>query len=189
MGMTAAATGIEKPPGAAYRFQTPECDVRMTVEFFASVLGNSFSFRDNVADRNFCLSAGGNENQNCLSDFSGSMAIATYWFRSRRHSNKPSVLRESVVTIDHDSRMAPRPVFEKTLAIEQGMVSDIQAFGYDPQDPAVRVQPLSLWCLLRQNLYLNNRKDPFLIVHWKHTFDSITVVDVIPGDNTRLLTD
>jgi len=26
-----------------------------------------------------------------------------------------------------------------------------------------------------------------LIVHWKHTFDSITVVDVIPGDETQRL--
>ena len=182
-------SGKEKPIGTVYRFQTSECTVRMTVEFFPSGFAGGFRFRDQVANRGFCLSAGGNENQDCLSDFSGSMAIVTYLFHSSHHFDKPSVLRESVVTIDHDSRMTPRPVFEKTLAIEQGTVSDIQAFGYDPQDPAFRAQPLSLWCLLRQNLYLNNRADPFLIVHWKHTLDSITMVDVIPGDDTQLLPD
>ena len=47
-------------------------------------------------------------------------------------------------------------------------------------------KPLALWCLLRQDLFLNQQPEPFLIVHWKHTFDAITLLDVIPGDRTEL---
>jgi len=159
----------------------------MTVEFFRSASAVGFRFHDKIANRQFCLSATGDENRDCLSHFYGSMAIATYQFRSRLHSQTPALLRESVVTIDHDPRMKLRPPFERALLIEKGFASDIQAFGYNSDDRASRVLPLALWCLLRQDLYLNDQSEPFLIVHWKHTFDSITVVDVIPGDETQLL--
>jgi hypothetical protein len=98
-------------------------------------------------------------------------------------------LRERVLTIDHDARMAPRAPFERTLAAEQGVVSDIQAFGYDPNDPmrpGADAGPVPVWCLLRQDLYLNDQAKAFLIVHWKHTLDAITLVDVIPGERTEM---
>jgi hypothetical protein len=95
-----------------------------------------------------------------------------------------------VLTIDHDDRMNPRPPFERALAIEREMVSDIQAFGYSqdfPQakDGSKRATPV--WCLLRQNLYLNDQAAAFLIVHWKHAVDRIQLVDVIPGYQTELV--
>jgi hypothetical protein len=192
LGLTSstAAGNAQKPPEGVYRFLTPECEVRMSVESFASSASEGFRFRDNVANRQFCLSAGGNENQDCLAHFSGSIAIATYQFRARILAHPPLHLRENVVTIDHDPRMEPRPPFEKVLAVEKGFSSDIQAFGYnrdDPTAPGSPDQPLTLWCLLRQNLYLNDQPSPFLIVHWKHTFDSIILVDVIPGERTQQL--
>jgi hypothetical protein len=49
-------------------------------------------------------------------------------------SNSPINLRERVLTIDNDSRMSPPP-FERALAVGREVVSDIQAFGYDPDDP------------------------------------------------------
>jgi hypothetical protein len=189
LGLSTGIGRAEKPPGTAYRFQTPECEVRLTVEFFERVLSDGFHFNDQVANRNFCFSAVGDVDQDCLSRFSGSMAIATYHFRTRHHQHKPLLLREKVVTIDHDRRITPRPIFEKTLPLEKGIASDIQVFGYNPDDPSSGTEPIALWCLLRQNLYLNDHAEPFLIVHWKHTFDSITVVDVIPGDETQLLGD
>jgi hypothetical protein len=84
--------------------------------------------------------------------------------------------------------MDPRPPFEKLTAIQRGTVSDIQAFGYNPDTPNQSDgKPLALWCLLRQDLFLNQQPEPFLIVHWKHTFDAITLLDVIPGDRTELV--
>lgn len=176
------------------RFVTPECEVRMSVEYFANAAADSFRFRDSLTNRAFCLSPNGEENRACQARFAGSLAIAHYHFRSRSHAPMPVHLRERVLTIDHDLRMDPRPPFEKLTAIQRGTASDIQAFGYNPDThPDTQSQtgsnaaPVSLWCLLRQDLFLNQEPAPFLIVHWKHTFDAITLLDVIPGDRTELV--
>ena len=50
---------------------------------------------------------------------------------------------------------------------------------------AFHTKPLAAWRLLRQDLYLNSQTTAFLIVHWKHTLDVISLVDVIPGDDTE----
>jgi hypothetical protein len=173
----------------AYRFLTPECEVRMSVQYFANSSTGSFRFRDRLTNRAFCLSANGEEDRSCLERFVGSIAIARYDFRSRSHSQTPLNLRERVLTIDHDSRISPRPPFERVLAVEREVVSDIQAFGYNRDDPqaASNARPLTLWCLLRQDLYLNDQPSAFLIVHWKHTVDFISLVDVIPGEGTQLI--
>jgi hypothetical protein len=70
------------------------------------------------------------------------------------------------------------------------VVSDIQVFGYNPDDPqqaSFFTKPLAAWRLLRQDLYLSGRSTAFLIVHWKHALDVINLVDVIPGDETEWL--
>jgi hypothetical protein len=190
LGLTSQSLRAEKPSEPSYRFLTPECEVRMSVQFFANSSTESFHFRDTLTNRAFCLSANGEENRGCLERFVGAMAIARYAFRSRRHSPLPLNLRERVLTIDNDSRMNPPPPFERVLAVEREVVSDIQAFGYNPDDPqqaAFSTKPLAAWRLLRQDLYLNGQPTAFLIVHWKHTLDFISLVDVIPGDNTELI--
>jgi hypothetical protein len=70
----------------SYRFRTPECEVRMSVQFIANSSTEGFHFRDRLANRSFCLSANGGEGQGCLEKFVGAMAIARYVFRSRPHS-------------------------------------------------------------------------------------------------------
>ena len=171
----------------SYHFRTPDCEVRMSVQFVANASTEGFHFRDRLTNRTFCLSARGEEDHGCLERFIGAMAIARYAFRSRRHSAAPPNLRERVLTIDNDSRMIPPPPFESILAAEREVVSDIQAFGYNPDDPQQTAFPRPMWRLLRQDLYLNGQSTPFLIVHWKHTLDLISLVDVIPGDNTELI--
>jgi hypothetical protein len=190
LGLTTKAGKSKKPSEPVYRFVTPECEVQMSVQYFESFLTKSFRFRDLLTDRGFCLSANGEEDRSCLERFSGSIAIARYHFRSRLHSSTPFHLRERVLTIDHDSRMSARPPFERTLAAEGEVVSDIQAFGYnkdDPEQAKANSKPIALWCLLRQDLYLNDQTNAFLIVHWKHTFSSIGLLDVIPGDETEVI--
>jgi hypothetical protein len=118
------------------------------------------------------------------------MAIAHYRFRSRHHSGTPLNLRERVLTIDHDSRIRPRAPFERLLAIERSVVSDIQAFGFnanDAEQATADATLLTLWYLLRQDLYLNDQATAFLTVHWKHTLNAINLMDVIPGGGTELI--
>jgi hypothetical protein len=185
LGLATRGLKAENHSEPSYRFRTPECEVRMSVQFLANSSTEGFHFRDRLTNRTFCLSARGEEDHGCLERFIGAMAIARYAFRSRRHSAAPLNLRERVLTIDNDSRMTPPPPFESILAAEREVVSDIQAFGYNPDDPQQTAFPRPMWRLLRQDLYLNGQTTPFLIVHWKHTMDLISLVDVIPGDNTE----
>lgn len=185
----ALASQPRKDSETVYRFTTPECEVQMSVEYFGNSEVRSLRFCDFLNHHALCLSADGTEDASCVQRFSGSLAIAHYRFRSRHHARMPLTLRERVLTIDHDSRLDPRPPFEKLLAVDRGAVSDIQAFGYNPENPApsAAAKSLPLWCLLRQDLYLNAAPSAFLVVHWKHTFDGITLLDVIPGDQTELV--
>jgi hypothetical protein len=188
-GLVPKSRKSEKNAEPIFRFLTPECEIRMSVEYFSGPSAGSFRFRDSLTNRAFCLSSDGTENQSCLQRFNGSFAIAHYHFRSRPPAAPPLRMRERVHTIDQDSRMTPRRPFERALAVEREMASDIQAFGYDPSDPAqaASAKPVSLWALLRQDLFLNDQSAAFLTVHWKHTVDSISLVDVIPGDTTQLV--
>lgn len=180
----------EKQSEPAYRFLTPICEVQMSVQHFASSSINSFHFRDDLTNRTFCLSANGERDRDCLDRFVGSMAIAHYQFRSKLHSGTPLHMREHVLTIDHDRRISPRAPFERVMAVERASASDIQAFGYQV-DHAEQIRAeaklLAVWCLVRQDLYLNDQATPFLVVHWKHTLDFISLLDVIPGDETQLI--
>src|ERR1700761_4226684 len=190
------AAKSDKDAETVLRIRTPECEVRMSVEYFSNSEIGSFRFRDSLAERAFCLSSNGEEDRaagnntkadsRCVARFSGSIAIAHYHFRSRLSAQSPLRLRERVLTIDQDSRMDPRPPFERLLAVERETASDIQAFGYQPDASAAPAPPLALWCLLRQDLFLNEQSAAFLIVHWKHTFNAIHLLDVIPGDRTEL---
>lgn len=189
-GLTPWAAKPKKQDEIAYRFLTPECEVRMSVQHFENSAGKDFRFRDRLANRAFCLSANGEEDRACRLRFTGSMAIAVYHFIPRFMASAPVTLRERVVTIDHDIRMAPRPPFERDLTIERDMASDIQAFGYNedvPGESMATAKSDGVWSLLHQDLYLNGQSAPFLIVHWKHTLRLISLVDVILGEQTKLL--
>lgn len=192
LGLTSPTGLSEKRPDPVYRFLTPVGEVRMSIQYFASSSTNGFRFRDDLTNRTFCLSANGEQGRDCLERFVGSMAIAQYHFRSRRHSGTPLNLRERVLTIDHDRRIIPRAPFERVLAVERAVVSDIQAFGYNPDDAeqtASDPKLLAVWYLVRQDLYLNDQATAFLIVHWKHTLNFISLLDVIPGDGTELISE
>ncbi len=76
------------------------------------------------------------------------------------------------------------------VTVEKDVASDIQAFGYTPDAPGGPLPPLEYagpWALMRQDLFLDSDTTAFLIVHWKHTLQSIRLVDVIPGDGTRVI--
>lgn len=183
-------TGTETKTETAYRLLTPECEVQMSVEYFGRTSAENLRFRDRLSNHAFCLSTNGEQDKSCAQRFSGSIAIARYHFQSRLPSQSPVNLRERVLTIDRDARMSPRAPFERVLAAERDVVSDIQAFGYDPNDPSrpgADAGPVPVWCLLRQDLYLNDQPNAFLIVHWKHTLDAISLVDVIPGERTEMI--
>jgi hypothetical protein len=174
-----------------YLFATDEYQVRMTLEFYDGFASrNGLRFRERWLDRRFCLSAKGEENQNCLDNFTGSIAVARYKIVSHGKSGLNLSLRESVRAIDQDDQKAMRPPFERIIETQHGEASDIQAFGYE-ETPGARSNSQTRenpWCLFRQDLYFEGKTRPFLVVHWKHTLSAIRILDVIPANGTRQVT-
>jgi hypothetical protein len=173
-----------------YRFATANCEIEMSVKSYGTVATDDLGFIDRVTKRRFCVPASGRTPENCVAGFHGALAVAIYRFLPQSSSRTPGQIREHVVTIDHDRRINPRPPVEEFVTVEKDVASDIQAFGYAPDTPGGPLPPLQYagpWALMRQDLYLDSEMSAFLIVHWKHTLESIQLVDVIPGDGTRMI--
>jgi len=171
-----------------YRFALPECEVEMTVKSYGKISTNDLGFIDRTTNQRMCVGEPSAPDQGCVSNFRGALAVAIYHFSSQSPASVPVKLRERVVTIDHDRRIDPKPPIDEFVAVEQAVASDIQAFGYTPDRLSGPMPPLpfvSPWALMRQDLFIDAQTAPFLILHWKHTLESIQLVDVIPGDRTR----
>jgi hypothetical protein len=181
-------SALPKPvPEHPYLFATNEYEIRMTLEFYDRYIGDGLSFQERLSDRHFCLSPKGEENRNCVSNFKGSMAVARYKISSRVRSESSPCLREYVRSIDQSESVPVRPPFERVLETQHGLASDIQVFGYQNSSSAQTARMSDsddAWCLFRQDLYLQDKTVPFLVVHWKHTLTSIRVLDIIPQTGT-----
>jgi hypothetical protein len=183
-GITLNAATLPLKNEIVYGFATTGCDVQMTVAFYDRYSSDGFWFKDHAAGRPFCLSAAGEQNHNCPARFTGSLAVARYRFQPRI-----AALREHVRTIDQDTRLNHRPPFDRVIEPRRGIATDIQAFGYETPPPPASAsahEPESggPWYYFRQELFLPGQTTPFLVVHWRHAFGAIRMLDVIPGDGT-----
>lgn len=185
----AAALAFRAPAAAkakeAYRFRTADAEIEVAIEFHDRYSSRGFWFGEQMSNRRYCLSATGDEGRNCVTAFRGSLAIARYRVRPRSRRRDQLALREYVRTVDRDARLPDRPPFERTIALEKGVGSDLQAFGYEP---APDDKPISdrhgPWYLHRQDLFLEPNPSPVLILYWKHALASIRLLDLIPGEQT-----
>ena len=107
-------------------------------------------------------------NKTSNGDFIGSYAVVHFSIKTA------TKLRERVKLIDQSDWLPPRPTFEKTVELKDGVGSDIQLFGYHGQKTKN-----TAWRFFRQELFLDDDTTPFLILHWRHTVDEITLIDVI----------
>jgi hypothetical protein len=193
-GVSLSATALPLPKSeAVYEFAAGGCEVRLTVAYYDRYDSSGFRFQDLLAGRDFCLSVTGEEERNCAPRFFGSLAVAHYRFRQESELRGMAALREHVQTIDRDTRLVHRPPFDRTIELHQGLASDIQAFGYEADPPASSASARlpeagGPWVYFRQDLYFAGRTTPFLVVHWRHAFGGIRILDVIPGDGTRPVT-
>jgi hypothetical protein len=168
-----------------YRYQTADAGIEMSIEFHDGYASRGFWFGEQMANRRYCLSADGEEGRDCVAAFRGSLAIARYRVRPRPGRAGKLVLREFVRTIDRDARLPDRPPFERSIVLQKGVGSDLQAFGYEPAAENERLsEQHGPWYIYRQDLYLEPQRKPFLILHWKHALNAIRVLDLIPGDQT-----
>ena len=182
----AAANKLERR-----RFRTANFEIEMTVEYHDRYSSSGFWFRQEDSGRQFCLSAGGEENRRCLAHFRGSVAIAQYRVKPRSPHQPALLLREHVRTVDRDARLRDRPPFERAIELVQGIGSDLQAFGYEALE-AEKDRLFDLhgpWYLFRQDLFLEPPHTPFLTIFWKHALSSIRALDMIPAVATLPLAD
>lgn len=187
----AAGAHSTSPSETVYHLDTSAGRVQMSVEFLDGYRSAGFWFKEHFGNKSFCLSKTGKEDSKCLDNFHGSIAIARYKLNPAGASRAMSI-REHVQTIDHDARLEARPPFERSIEWQQGVASDIQAFGYEAPggvdaNSTDRQEGRDLWCLLRQDLFFDRETYPFLVVHWKHSLSAIRLLDVIPGDETRFV--
>jgi hypothetical protein len=141
-----------------YLLTTNEWDIRITVEFHDCQRSKNFAFLDRSSGRRFCLSGQGEEDVDGLRDFVGSIAVARYHLRPRKPQGTGVAVQEKVRTIDADSRLPDRPPFERRMEVEQGVISDIQAFGYQASNGGTDETLNALkgpWSLLRQDLFMD----------------------------------
>ncbi len=178
----------KKPGDPIYRFALPECEVELTLKSYGKISTDDLGFIDRATNQRMCVGEPSAPDRGCVLNFRGALAVAIYHFCSQSPAGVPAKLRERVVTIDHDRRIDPKPPIDEFVPVEQAVASDIQAFGYTPDRLNGPMPPLpfvSPWALMRQDLFIDAQTAPFLILHWKHTLESIQLVDVIPGDRTR----
>src|SRR5579871_918555 len=97
-GLAPKSRKPDKNPEPVFRFLTPECEIRMSVQYFDNSALNNLRFRDSLTNRVSCVSSDGKSDASCLQRFKGSIAIAHYHFRSRLRTAAPMRLRELVHT-------------------------------------------------------------------------------------------
>src|SRR6266480_3887971 len=66
----------------AYRLRTADAEIEMTIELHGGYASRGFWFGEQMSNRSYCLSAGGDEGRNCIAGFRGSLAIARYRVRT-----------------------------------------------------------------------------------------------------------
>jgi hypothetical protein len=180
-------TALPKPKAEqVYFFATEKYEIRMALEFHDHCTSGGFRFQERLSHRHFCLSSQGEENRDCLGNFTGAITVARYKILSHVRSEPAVSVREYVRSIDQGDRVPARPPFERTIKLQDGLVSDIQAFGYQEQalsrNGIRKPDPGDAWCLLRQDLYFNGAITPFLVVHWKHTLIAIRALDIYSSE-------
>ena len=171
-----------------FRLRTESYDIELTLRYHDAYASKGFWFLDESANRVFCLSSNGEKNRMCSENFHGSLALANYRVKPRsKHAGQPA-LREYVRMIDRDQRLDPRAPFERTIQLQHGVATDLQAFGSEAA-PATPLLPPAHgpWYLLRQDLFLESQAEPFLVLYWKQALPSIRILDMIPGDQTSVL--
>jgi hypothetical protein len=151
--------------------------------FLPSFRGNRLAFnRGTQNNPDVCL-AHSELKAKCPENFVGAVVLAEYSVRLR--NGRPARdfnLRERVTTIDQHPDFPKRGLFERTAPAVKGIISDIQAFGYDEDSipKAEKAQEREaadkVWGVYRQELYANNDKTPFAVIEWRHTIRSITLV-------------
>jgi hypothetical protein len=135
-----------------------------------------------------CLSVEGRpRGESETGNWIGSYAIVHFKLLRQAVGTNALTLRERVRVIDQDADLPDRPPFESAIPINDRSASDIELYGYAEGPAGKGEQEVDrTWRFLRQELFYGKQERPFVILHWKHTVGSITLIDAIPVGRARL---
>jgi len=160
--------------------------ITMEVRSGKPYTGARLVFYDNRDPLKPICFTGNGESGACPSRFVGSVALVTFTVKATdgKLESKTSI-REHVTVTAQSPDLPPRPPFDRTQVVKDGIVSDLQAFGYDEEEippkqreAERRLSKERLWRHCRQELYLNHETVPFAVINWRYTLDAIEIVDV-----------
>ena len=181
----AAATASRQ---TEFKVSSPEFEMEVDVQFYDGVHQAPRFYTNSNGKGPICLSV---EGQPCgeseTGNWIGSYAIVHFKLLRQAAGTSALTLRERVRVIDQDADLPNRPPFETVVPISDQTASDIELYGYS--EGSVGKEPHDgdrTWRFLRQEVFYGNQERPFLILHWKHTVESIILIDAIPVGAARL---
>ena len=151
---------------------TTSGDIQITIDFYNKIEGDPLRFLGGDA----CIAFDGGECNRKDENFVGSFAIVHF------ATKRVAKLRERVKVIDQEEHMPEQPPFTKSVNVVNGVASDVQLFGHAKGNAGPDAN--ALWLISRQELFLNDERTPFLVLHWRHSVERIILIDVIPGTGT-----
>jgi hypothetical protein len=160
--------------------------VALDIRFFDPYRGTRLVFyRDEEPGKSICWSGDGQDGK-CPEHFVGTLATVTYTVkRSGGNLRGKTVVRESVSVTSQSPDLPSRPPVERAQSLLNGVLTDVQAFGYDESDvpegerEGVRKRAKErLWRVCRQELYLDCETVPFAVITWRYTLDTIEILGV-----------
>ena len=186
MGCLTLATGAAQEDAELYRLDTTDYRIDLSVRFFSPYLGKQLSFRSAAHPEKLICSSGNGDSSSCLEKFVGAVAVATYKFQSLRKGVVAAAsFREVVTRVAQSDELDPRATYPCRRPLFKGEGSDIQAFGYDESlvpvtdREVLRAEASSrMWAVYRQELFVNEDREPFAVLMWKHTLSRIELTRV-----------
>ena len=173
---------------AMHQFTAKRHIIQMTVSSSEQYVGRRFTvYTGTKPDGERCLSPDGFGGR-CMERFVGAVVTVRYTAKNRNgRPAKRTRLREHVTLTAQSDGLPERPPFSKTIELENGVGSDVQVFGYDESEmkeserSLMRQSGSTMWRPFRQELYIDEERNPFTIIEWKHMLNRITIVRIQPA--------
>lgn len=155
--------------------------ITMDVCFSDPYLGKRLVFYIDSDPRKEICFVGNGETGACPNLFVGTVATVTFTVkRLGRKLQRKTPIREYVTVTAQSPDLPPRAPLDRTQVLTNGVITDLQAFGYDESEIAEgereserQKSKARLWRLCRQELYLNAETVPFATISWRYTLGAI----------------
>jgi hypothetical protein len=178
-----AAARPQAQPNSTYRFYTRKYRIEVRVSFPPPYEGRRLAvYRSSDPGKEVCLSVNAGAS-GCVERFVGSLAFVTFLVKRTADGKFAAAsIRERVTLMEQSPGLPGRPPFTMSVRLVNGNGSDVQVFGYDEsplperQRAAEREAAKASWRRYRQELYMDNDREPFAVIEWLHTITGIYIL-------------